>query len=113
MFDKGEQEVFEVSTSKGYSIRTTADHKYCIDGFHSKKLSELKVGDNVNLIAKHVFSEITFNELAYFLGVFNGDGYVSPKRNAGSITLHKSQKYIGDKLISIINNLGLEGKLWQ
>lgn len=106
VFDKGEQEVFEVITSKGYSIRTTSDHKYCVDGFNSKKLSDLKIGDNINLISKHSFSEIIFDELAYFLGVFNGDGYVAPKRNAGSITLHKSQKYIGDKIINIINNLG-------
>lgn len=106
VFDKGEQEIFKVTTTKGNSIRTTIDHKYCVDGFTTKKLSDLKVGDTINLITKHHFDNIEFNDLAYFLGVFNGDGHVVPKKNGGTITLHRSQKYIGDKLIEIINSLG-------
>ena len=51
VFDKGIQKTYEVITEKGYRIETTIDHKYCIDGFNSKPLSELKIGDRINLIA--------------------------------------------------------------
>ncbi|MGL6130439.1 MAG: LAGLIDADG family homing endonuclease [Fusobacteriaceae bacterium] len=106
LFDKGIQEVFEVVTRKGYKIRTTADHKYCVDGFNTKKLSELLVGDKINLIAKQANSKNNFDGLSYFLGYFNGNGSVNNNKNGGNLTMHSSQKEIGDRLISIINELG-------
>ena len=41
----GVKTTFTVTTSSGKQIRTTADHKFLIEDYTYKKLSELKVGD--------------------------------------------------------------------
>lgn len=103
VFDKGVQKIYEVKTKKGYKIKTTIDHKFSIDGFKTKHLSELKIGDKVNIITKNTKNG-EFKPLAYFLGYLNGNGYISKKENSGTLTMHWNQKDICNRLLNIINN---------
>lgn len=111
VFDKGIKDVFEVVTDKGFKIKTTIDHKFCVDGFSTKRLSELNVGDNLNLICGDNSVSFVENELAYFLGVYFADGYVNKKQNGGNITFNKSEKLIAEKIQHIISNIGFSARL--
>ena len=63
-FDNGIKDIYEVKTNKGFSIKTTLDHKYLTfdknGRFHQKSLDELSVGDNV----VHLLGEWS-NDLPY------------------------------------------------
>ena len=116
LFDKGEQEVFEVITKKGYRIETTSDHKYCIDAFNSKKLSDLSIGDKINLISGNTLGldqylnsgEKVSEEIGYFIGYLNGNGWISDNQKYGQLTMHWDQIEIKNKLIDIIKFLGFD-----
>lgn len=105
LFDKGIQPTYLVKTRKGYSIRTTLDHKFAFDGFNTKKLSELSVGDNINIITKNsTFNK--FDHLAYFLGYYMGNGYTNSNENGGNLCMHKNQVEIKDRLVQCIEEMG-------
>ena len=106
-WDKGIQPIFQVVTQKGYTIKTTEDHKYCVDGFNVVPLKELKINSKINIISGNLENEFKFDELAYFLGCFYANGYISPNK-CGTIVLHKQYKEVGDKLIKIIKELGFD-----
>lgn len=121
VFDKGTQKTYEVITEKGYRIETTIDHKYCIDGFNSKPLSELKIGDRINLIAGNKLNNDVFlntgeklsEELAYFIGYLNGNGWVNDNKNTGELCMHWDQNEIKNKLINIIEFLGFDTNVFD
>lgn len=109
VWDKGEQETFKVTTEKGYSITTTIDHKYCVDGFSVTPLKDLKIGDKINLITKNAdIKDNGFDEQAYFLANFMANGYINPQDNTGTITLYKDYTEIGDRLIRFLKSKGFE-----
>lgn len=107
VWDKGEKDSYKVTTKKGYSIISTIDHKYCIDGFNTVPLSTLTVGDKICLITGDgVKSNATFDEKAYFFAHFLANGYINKQDNTGTITLHSKYKEIGDQLISFLHKKG-------
>lgn len=116
VFDKGEQDVYEVITEKGYKIKTTKDHKFCIDGFNSLKLEDLPVGSYANIIVGQTHGvnitlpngNILTEDIAYFIGYLNGNGNFNANKNGGTLTLNYKDGEIKNKLINIIKSLGFE-----
>ena len=85
-YDKGIKEVYKVTTLSGYSIETTIDHKFNTDGFNSKHLSDLKIGDNVVIIIGDSSSNNIFLPKYYTLATFLANGTLLQKENGGNIT---------------------------
>lgn len=112
-FDKGVQKVFEIATSKGYKIKTTRDHKFCINGFDTKRLSELNTGDKINIICGEQINEneIEFNHLAYFIGSFLANGYINLNNNGGNIAIAKNHFDVAEKIVEAIEHMGFETKI--
>ena len=107
VFDKGEQEVYEIITKKGYTIRTTKDHKFCYDGFNTKHLYDLKVGDNICTIAgKAEYSH--FVPIAYLLANFNANGSFAKGCNSGYITISNKHTYVINRIKEAIQAIGVE-----
>lgn len=109
VWDKGERDSYKVTTKKGYSIVSTIDHKYCVDGFNTTPLNALAVGDKICLITgENIKPNSVFDEKAYFFAHFLANGYINRKDNTGTITLHSKYKPIGDMLISFLHKQGFD-----
>ena len=107
VFDKGEQEIYKVTTTKGYKIRTTKDHKFCYDGFNTKHLYDLKVGDNICIMAgKAEYSQ--FVQIAYLLAHFNANGSFTKGCDCGYITISNKHRHVIARIREAIQALGLE-----
>lgn len=108
-WDKGIQDIYEVTTSKGYSIKTTFDHKFCVDGFTTKHLSELNIGDNICLITKNS-NFLDIDKMAYIAAHFMANGYFSPGCDCGYITISDRYQDIVNRIVSYISDLGFESR---
>lgn len=90
---KGKNKVFKLVTSLGYSIETTAEHKFFTESNRWVKLKRLQKGDKVCLLKptfnkKYQWVELDLGlpilkqklkideEFAEFIGIFMGDGSV-------------------------------------
>lgn len=112
LFDKGNQQVYEVTTNKGYKIETTIDHKFSIDGFNTKHLSELNIGDKINIISGYCNKNFEFISYAYLVGAFLANGYINNNtKNNGNISISKNHKDIAEKIAWCINDIGFDTKI--
>lgn len=75
IISKGEEQVYEVITSSGISIKSTGEHPYLtIDGW--KSLKSLSVGDEIAILRNiaHPNCELHNPNLGKFMGYLIGDG---------------------------------------
>lgn len=121
-FDNGIQDVYEVVTSNGYSIRTTLTHKFLTienDEFVLKPLSQLKERDYsilfveeekderkpIPLISKRSRYKLTLDEeLAYFIGLSFADANIvnDDRHHLINISLNINEEKIAEKIREIL-----------
>ena len=107
VYDKGVQNTYRVTTSKGYEIRTTIDHKFAIDGFHTKHLSELSVGDTVNIITGECACT-GIDRMSYVAAHFLANGSFSKGCDCGYITISSEHRDIADTIKLFISEMGYD-----
>ena len=106
-------DVYEVKTKQGFSIKSTAWHKYYVlkeDGSIKKvSLSELSIGDKL-LVQSGVSQSHGDNydtDVAYIMGVIAGDGtlYERKASSYARIILHNDKKQFEDKILHSVHNI--------
>ena len=132
--ESGSKQVYKMTTERGYSILTSADHIFLDQNMNEKRLKEFNLGDQVIMIPgsshnnkEYVSLEIPTHEnlhnrtnldvnlpevltedLAYLIGYMYGDGYVEKNLHGvpSSIDMACAHSHpdIQDKLTNIIHN---------
>ena len=109
-FDMGQSETIRLTTSQGFQIEGTPEHPIVVlnesGNLEFKKLGEIKADDilAINRGANLWGEETLINEeLAYFIGLIIGDGYIAGE--VGQISFSKSDPYLRGKYIELVYNL--------
>lgn len=111
VFDKGMQETYTITTKSGTTISATADHKFATSASEKTSVENLSTGDNVVILnGQHPTEDNILNPLAYFLGAFMGDGYITPLLDGGTFKGAKPKIGVADKIIECLGEIGRNAK---
>jgi len=101
---KGEQQVFRLKTSLGYTVRATANHKFMTVNNGWVKLEDLTINDSIKLLPPYFSKDYQYVEIQYdlpilnhkikidedlaeFIGIFMGNGSFGKNKNSNSYWL--------------------------
>ena len=107
IFPTGTKPIFRMRTKSGYSVRLTADHRVLTANRGDVAASDLRDGDDVQLIASPFGPKQLDVKFAELIGLALGDGCISAD-SAFSLTMSDAENAIVQDAASTINRFKVD-----